>query len=252
MLNDKTATYPAVLLQDSSGSISLANKSTTLTYRMFIVDLAHVSADAKANEQDVHSDMVSVAMDILAQLNRPEYQDWKISQSNSLKLVVEEGGDMFAGCSIDFSVSILFNQNVCAVPTNLPSYGSDSENGHGNQDSDAGVTYSAIAGQTLSGNRVVYIENDKAFYYDPSNTSLYGRVLGITTNAASVNQPVEVQLIGVMNWSSIPLVAGSLYYAGVSGQLTTNPAGLTVLQRVGHAIATNKLKINFDINILTI
>jgi hypothetical protein len=112
--------------------------------------------------------------------------------------------------------------------------------------------YQAIAGETLSGNRVVYIEGGKAYYYDPSNTALYGRCLGITTGAALVEAAVTVQLGGVMEWTDTPLTPGSLYYAGLSGQLTTNPTGITVLQRVGHAIATNQLKIDFSLNVVTI
>jgi hypothetical protein len=154
--------------------------------------------------------------------------------------------------SVDFAVSILFNQDVCAVPTTIESYGSAPTPSSGGNSSNAGISYEAIAGQTLSGNRVVYINNGKAYYYDPSDASLYGRTLGITKNAASTDETVQVQMLGVMDWNSTPLTSGTLYYAGPNGQLTSNPSGLTVLQRVGHAIASNKLKINFDINILTI
>jgi hypothetical protein len=112
--------------------------------------------------------------------------------------------------------------------------------------------YSTTAGENLSGGRVVFIDNGKAFKFDPSNASLYGRTLGITVGAALTDDAVQVQFNGVMNWTDTPLAPGSLYYAGANGQLTTDPSGLTILQRVGHAIATNKLKINFDLNIITI
>lgn len=118
---------------------------------------------------------------------------------------------------------------------------------------DSGVsTYEVIAGEVLSGNRVVYIQSGKAYYYDPSDAALYGRTLGITMTSAVVDATVSIAMVGVMNWTAAPLTDGALYYVGANGQLTTNPTGLTVLQRVGHAIATDKLKINFDINILTI
>lgn len=117
---------------------------------------------------------------------------------------------------------------------------------------DNGETYQCTAGENLSGNRVVYIESGKAYYFDPSKTALYGRCLGITTGAALQDATVTVQMAGVMNWAGTPLTPGALYYAGASGQLTTNTSGLVVVQRVGHAIAINKLKINFDLNIITI
>jgi hypothetical protein len=119
---------------------------------------------------------------------------------------------------------------------------------------DSSNIFQTVAGETLSGNRVVYIEDGKAFYYDPFNVALYGKCLGITTGAALENTQVSVQLSGVMNWTAAPLTPGSLYYVGDAGQLTTDPpvGGLTILQRVGYAIAADKLKINFDLNILTI
>ncbi|HYC27610.1 MAG TPA: hypothetical protein VEB42_02325 [Chitinophagaceae bacterium] len=113
-------------------------------------------------------------------------------------------------------------------------------------------THQTIAGETLSGGRVVYINGGKAFYFNPANTSLYGKALGITKGAALQDDQAYIQMLGVMNWPDNNLTPGAVYYAGVNGALTTNPAGLTVLQRVGHAIATNKLKLSFDLNIITI
>lgn len=119
---DKTAKYPAVCLQDQGGSISLTGHATTLNYRLFILDLVHVSQDAKTNEEDVLSDMASIAMDLLAQMNNGNYDDWKISSDNNLQLVVEAENDMPAGCVIDFSVRIMYEQNICQVPTDITEY----------------------------------------------------------------------------------------------------------------------------------
>lgn len=116
-LNDHTTRYPSVFLQDLGGNISLSGHATTLNYKMFFLDLVHVSD--KQNEQDVQSDMVSIAMDLLAQMNSSTYNDWKISTSNSLQLLVENESDMLAGCTVDFSVSIMYDQNICAAPSDL-------------------------------------------------------------------------------------------------------------------------------------
>jgi hypothetical protein len=121
-LTDHTTRYPSVFLQDNGGKISTTGHATTLSYRMFIMDLVNVSEDSKTNEQDVQSDMVSIAMDLITQLNDGNYSDWVISADNNLQLVVENDNDMHAGCIIDFSVRIIFDQNKCAVP-------SDSETG---------------------------------------------------------------------------------------------------------------------------
>lgn len=119
---DKAAKYPAVCLQDNSGVISLAGHAATLNYRMFIADLVHVSQDTKLNEQDVHSDMVSIAMDLLAQMNNGNYDDWKISADNSLALFSENEGDMQAGCVIDLTIGFIYQQNICQVPTDITDY----------------------------------------------------------------------------------------------------------------------------------
>lgn len=121
-LTDKTTKYPAIFLQDSGGNISLSGHATTLNYRLFILDLVHVSEETKVNEQDVHSDMVSIAMDLLAQMNNGNYDDWKISADNSLQLLAEYDGDLIAGCVFDFTVRIMYEQNICKVPTDITNY----------------------------------------------------------------------------------------------------------------------------------
>jgi hypothetical protein len=121
-LTDKTTRYPSVFLQDISGSISLSGHATTLTYRMFLLDLVHVSEDSKQNEQDVQSDMVSIAMDLLAQMNNNQFTDWRISPDNNLQLLVEQDNDLIAGCYVDFSVRIMYSQNLCQIPTDITGY----------------------------------------------------------------------------------------------------------------------------------
>lgn len=119
---DQTAKYPAACLQDLGGSISLSGHTSTFNYRLFLVDLVHVSAETNENEDDVLSDMVSVAMDLLAQFNYGGYADWKVSTDNSINFIVEGDNDLHAGIVIDFSVSIMYEQNVCQVPTDITDY----------------------------------------------------------------------------------------------------------------------------------
>jgi hypothetical protein len=121
-LTDKSTLYPAVFLQSNTGQISLKSHASTINFRMFIVDMVHVSEEAKDNEMDVHSDMISVAQDILAQMNRGEYSDWALSTDNSMQLLVESDGDMFAGVYVDFSIRFMFQQNTCAAPSTKTTY----------------------------------------------------------------------------------------------------------------------------------
>lgn len=116
LLTDKTTRYASAFLQDDGGTISASTAATKINFKLFLIDLVHVSADAKDNEQDVHSDMLSVAIDMMAELSKPAFNDWKISKDNSVQFLVEEQGDMFAGVSVDFSVEIMFTQNICQIP----------------------------------------------------------------------------------------------------------------------------------------
>jgi hypothetical protein len=121
-LTDKTIPYAAVFLEDGGGTINPDLHSATFSFRIRFVDLVHVSEDTKENELDVLSDMFSVAMDIVAQMKYPAYNDWIISGTNNLQRIVEEDGDMYAGWYMDFSVRIQYDQNVCEVPTTIPGY----------------------------------------------------------------------------------------------------------------------------------
>lgn len=118
-LAEKTTNYPSVFLQDNGGNISTAGHATTLTYRMFILDLVNVSENTNANVEDAQSDMVSIAMDLVAQMNAGFFDDWSISTNVTLQLVEEQESDLIAGCVLDFSIRIMFTQNLCQIPTDF-------------------------------------------------------------------------------------------------------------------------------------
>ncbi len=118
-LTDKTIPYPAVFLQDNGASIDPGQNSASFRFRLFFLDLVHVSEDTKENELDVLSDMFSVAMDIIAQMSYPGYDDWRVSLTNNMQSLVENDGDMNAGWYVDMQISIMYTQNVCQVPSTL-------------------------------------------------------------------------------------------------------------------------------------
>lgn len=116
-LKDKTTKYASSFLQDAPGVIDITGKQITFGFKLFLLDLVHVSQDAKANELDVQSDMTSVALDLMAEMNHSSYNDWKVSISNPLTLVREEFDDLVAGAVVDFSVSVPYPLDTCVVPT---------------------------------------------------------------------------------------------------------------------------------------
>lgn len=118
-LTDKTLKYAAVFLQDNNGIISSSTHQATFNFRIFFIDLVHVSEDTKTNEDDVISDMISVALDFFAQASYGTYSDWKLSATDNFQIVTEYDNDMLAGVYVDFSVSVIYSQNVCQVPSQI-------------------------------------------------------------------------------------------------------------------------------------
>lgn len=117
---DHTAKYPACCLQYTGATVGIAESGVLIvTFRMYILDLVHVSQDTKANEDEVLSDTLSIFLDLIAQINNSVYNDWKLSVDNQLQAVVEYDGDMSAGWYLDFTIRTPFAQNVCEIPSDL-------------------------------------------------------------------------------------------------------------------------------------
>lgn len=170
---DKTAKYPAVCLQDFGGNISLSGHATTLNYKLFFLDMVHVSQDTKTNEQDVQSDMVSIAMDVLAQMNNSQFDDWAISTSNNIELLAELENDMVAGCVVDVSVRIIYAQNICQIPTDLIDYNQIDESMKHIYD----IKYTASGNEgrqitipELLGKKIIFITRGNSTIYKTSST----------------------------------------------------------------------------------
>ena len=116
-LTDKTTRYASAFLQDTPGTIDVAAKSFTIGFRLWLLDLVNVSQNAKENELDVQSDMASVAMDLLASFDYNGYTDWKVGTGSGVELLREAFDDLVAGASIDFTITVPWNKDVCAIPT---------------------------------------------------------------------------------------------------------------------------------------
>jgi len=118
-LNDKTVAYPACFSLDIPGNnIDVVSKTVTFSFRLFFLDLVHVAADTKQNEQDVQSDMLNIAMDFLAQMDYSAYTDWKIAAASPVVFVTDTENDRFAGITADVSIATPWDKNICAIPAN--------------------------------------------------------------------------------------------------------------------------------------
>jgi hypothetical protein len=191
--SDKTAKYPAVCLQDQGGVISLSGHAASLSYKLFILDLVNVSQDTKVNEYEVLSDTLSIAMDLLAQFNNGNYDDWKISADNAVEFVVEAENDMPAGCVFDFTVSFMYSQNVCQVPTDIEEYTpTDNEMKYVYDEKyvATGTEGSTLSIPAIVGKKVLFVTRESSPIYKVSNAPTSSEYtwndlvigLGATTN----------------------------------------------------------------------
>ena len=102
-----------------------------------------------------------------------------------------------------------------------------------------------IAGQDLSGHRVVCTNNiGRVIYADSGISTTADRIVGITTSASLNGTVAEVQMVGVLeepswNWDvTIPL------YIGVNGYITQTPPSSGYLYSIGFAMTPTKIFIN--------
>lgn len=114
--DDRDSKYSVCILQNNGGSLNHSQHIATVNFRMFLLDMVHVSEDSKGNELDVQSDMMSIAMDLISEFNNSEYQDWRVETGNTIQFVTEEGPDYTSGIVMDISISAVWDINRCAVP----------------------------------------------------------------------------------------------------------------------------------------
>lgn len=117
-LDDSDRKFGLCILQINGGGVNASQKIGSINFRMFLLDLMHKSEETKENELEVQSDMMSVAMDLIAQMDDSVYTDWRIESNNTIEFLSEEGPDNVGGVAIDFTISAVWDLNRCAVPTN--------------------------------------------------------------------------------------------------------------------------------------
>jgi hypothetical protein len=103
-----------------------------------------------------------------------------------------------------------------------------------------------FASETLLSGRIVCAYNGRAFYFDPSDVSLKGKVIGITRKSARPNEEVFLQSIGKFFLTGFNLIPDTRYWAGPKGQLITDPSLYTLSQSVGYALDSETLLLDFS------
>ena len=111
--------------------------------------------------------------------------------------------------------------------------------------------FTGIAGENISGGKIVYSLGSKLYNFDPFDISLYGRTFGISITAALLNQSLTVQWGGIFTQTGLGLTADGYNFAGINGLPTQNITGFALIQPIGHAINADSLMINFTTALLT-
>lgn len=164
-------------------------------------------------------------------------------------------------CTFDYSANPLGWDELIGSSAPLPGAGVDAWLLHladderhlvpGDRDAieSASRLVDAVAGETLSGQRVVRIENAQALYASSAVQAHAGHVAGITTGAALADDPVSVQTTGIMTEPSWSWAPGPVYL-GVGGALTQTPPETGFVLIVGRAIDATKMLIGIQTPIL--
>ena len=101
-----------------------------------------------------------------------------------------------------------------------------------------------VAGQVLGGNRLVYYDSGKVYYYDQLDTSLWGKLVGFTKASANTDEQVIVVKAGKMNNPGWGLIQNTVYYAGSNGLILSTPPTTNMDIPVGLALDSDNLDIN--------
>lgn len=116
--------------------------------------------------------------------------------------------------------------------------------------SSSSSSFNGIAGQDLSGGKLVYLSAGSFFLYDGNNETLADMAFGITRGAAKSGAAVIVQMGGVFTEVGLGLIAGKIYYSVSDGLLSTTPG--KVITIIGIAVDTDNLKMDIQQSIITI
>lgn len=105
------ALYPAFLFDINNASIN--GKTLTLSFSLFFMDRM---LPEESNFQDVLSDQLLTAQDILAQLTYNDF-DFVLQDTATLNSFIENTPELLAGWQTDISLDLPYIYNRCEVPT---------------------------------------------------------------------------------------------------------------------------------------
>lgn len=109
------------------------------------------------------------------------------------------------------------------------------------------VTYTA--GETLAAGRVVIIDADEAFYFQPSDTTHQGRAYGITVSSASLGASASIQIGGEITNAAFTFGADAPLWVYNNGIIVDTAPAVTILQSAGASAGNNTMRIDFSFSL---
>lgn len=105
--------YPAMFYTLTGSSIS--GKQLNLDFSLFFLDR---QLQDESNENEVLSDQLLIAQDIISMMRYPKF-DWEIGDQVSMEFFTEKEEDYLAGVKADVTVSFPMLSDRCQVPTDF-------------------------------------------------------------------------------------------------------------------------------------
>lgn len=110
--------YPFCGVEQTQGTINRTERLQTFNFHITLADRVLVAENTDGNEQEVISDMSSVAADLLAMLMYYENDGdvFMVSENNPVQSFTEGLEDMVAGVVMDIGISVEFISDRCQAP----------------------------------------------------------------------------------------------------------------------------------------
>lgn len=123
-LDGPDVVYPACFAElDRTGVISLTDRLCKYSFTFHFFDLMDIANNALANEWEVKSDMLSVAMDFLAMLNYFGFQhSWSIGEEYATQIRDYQLQDLTAGVSVQVEIGVRFDANKCQAVVDIEEF----------------------------------------------------------------------------------------------------------------------------------
>ena len=113
----KKVTYPICVVEHNTGRISSTGHISTHNLRFYLLDLINRANETDSNEQDVLSDMFSVAEDLIALIRDPAYDDtWLTVGDGGVSMISDYTQDSVGGVAFDLPIDVYYFGDRCQVP----------------------------------------------------------------------------------------------------------------------------------------